>query len=171
MLIPLVRTMVLAALFLPLAACTSGPQQPSDVVDDQSTAALDGNGDTQGTSPDFSTLDNVETDPVRTGTAAATQPPATLTDVVGQWAADAAMCVSPGPEVTITATRFETLERACDIADAVDGGNGKLTVGLRCTSPAGDVDSELVKLAPTDSGLDLTVVGGDAGPQSLVRCP
>lgn len=170
MLTPFARMLLLAALLVPLAACTSGPQQPSDVIDDQSTAALDERNDApEATSPDFRTLDNVNTDPVTTGSTSQSSP-ATLASVIGEWATDAAVCASPGPAITISASRFETIERACEIADAVDGGNGKLTVGLRCTGAAGDVDSELVKLSPTDSGLDMTVVGGDAGPQSLVRC-
>ncbi|HQZ12714.1 MAG TPA: hypothetical protein PK286_07480 [Devosia sp.] len=150
------RTIVLAALLLPLAACTGGPQQPSDTVDDQ------------GNPPSTSSKPAAVRPPAN---KPANVPEASLAALAGGWAGDTASCAAPGPPVKLSTTQFVTIERTCGIADAIPDGQGGLTIGLRCAGPTGDEDAQLVKLLPTGKGIDLTVVGGDSGTQSLVRCP
>ncbi len=168
MLIPSSRILLLAALLLPLAACTSGPQQPSDVVDDQSAAASN-SATPPSTANPASNVAKSETSALATGGMSETS--ASIESLIGGWATNAESCTAPGPSVTLTASRLETMEQSCAISDVIDGGQGSVTMGLSCGASDGGVDAQLVKLSPTATGIDMTVVGGDSGPQSLVRCP
>lgn len=167
MLIPSSRILLAAALLLPLAACTGGPQQPSDVVDDQGTAATSGTASSPTVAnPAPGAVTKLETSALATGGSNAS-----IESLIGGWADNAESCKAPGPSVTLTASRLETMEQSCEISDVIDGGQGSLTLGLSCGASDGAVDAQLVKLSPTATGIDMTVVGGDSGPQSLVRCP
>lgn len=144
-----------------LAGCASGPQQPSDAVDDKS-AQIEPH-------PTFRDLSNLQTpgvDPTTTGSVGAD-----LSSISGRWAESADRCGTEGAPVTISPTRFASIERICDVTDTIDGGNGSVTATLLCPRGDGLADSELVKLSPTQNGLDMSFIGGDGTVQSLVKCP
>ena len=162
------RIFLAAALLLPLAACTSGPQQPSDVVDDQGAVATSDTSPSSTANGSTGSITKIETDAPTAGGPSETS--VSIESLIGKWADNAASCSAPGPTVTLTASRLETLEQSCEISDVIDGGQGSVTMGLSCSASDGGVNAQLVKLSPTDAGIDMTVVGGDSGPQPLVRC-
>src|SRR5690606_8845771 len=97
---------------------------------------------------------------------------ADLSTITGRWAPTEADCNVAGGSTTITSTRFESLERMCDISDAISGGSdGSIALTLQCSRGDGETDSALVKLSPRNGQLDLNVVGGEALPQTLTQCP
>lgn len=190
------RLLLAIAALVPLAACGNAPQQPSDVVDDRSAESpyLGGGEDGSGvSSPDFRdltgdtgasdrTADATDTsglsaggttagaDAITTGSLPAK--PADLSTVAGRWAPTEADCEVAGSTTTITSSRFESLERMCDISDAIGGGSdGSIALTLQCSRADGQSDSELVKLTPRSGHLDLHVVGGEEVPQTLTQCP
>jgi hypothetical protein len=165
------------ALLLALAACGNSPQQPSGVVDDKAAeapgAGLDNSADV---SPDFEDLDTAENldagsspglDPVETASVPA--PPADLTAIAGRWGLDEAACAGAGT-VSISPSTFESPERICDIASAVDGGDGSVTVTLSCPETGGEKDGDLLKLNPEGGGLSIGFIGGSEPPETYVRC-
>ena len=171
-----------AAFVLPLAACSSGPQQPSDVVDDKTAESpyLGDDSAPGADSPPFTDIAEVppvddpaavprRTDPIETGSATAEM--ADISAVEGRWAVDSDACaLEDGPAVVISRRRYETPDRSCDVADLIDAGDGAVTVTLSCAG-SDEAASELIKLTPADGQLGITVIGGDEPDQHVVRCP
>jgi hypothetical protein len=172
-------SLLLVALALPLAACSGGPQQPSDVVDDKTAESpYLGNETTSAGEESPSFADIGEVPPVAGGsavdpiaTASLTTRPADISAVAGRWAPDEAACATEGgPALLISQRRYESPERSCDVADVIDAGNGAVTATLSCASGDGAA-SELIKLAPAGEQLAVSVIGGGEPDQRFIRCP
>jgi hypothetical protein len=174
----LLRPALIMALLLPLAACTGGPQQPSDAVDDRSTEAL--RSDADGTAPAVEdALDSasspdadVPAETTAIDAAALTEPD--LSSIAGRWAYALEDCDAQAePALTITATRFEGADRQCDIVSTIDRGDGGVTATLSCQSAtSAAMTTELVTAVPGDGDtLSVSVVGTEAAAQTYARCP
>ena len=165
----ILRSFGATLLFLLVAACSSGPQQPHDMVDDRSVDSPHLGGSTSENSTEIG-LDSLGsgTDPIVTGSVSAD-----VTAISGSWAANPAACGDANAMVVISSSRVGRPGKSCEVADRLDSGNGSVTMTLTCPfGPEGETESELVKLSPEDdNSLTLSVVGGDEAPQTLNRCP
>jgi hypothetical protein len=166
----LLRSFGATLLLVLVAACSSGPQQPSDIVDDRSGDSPHlGGGSELDTSAETG-LDSLGggTDPIVTGSVAAD-----VTSISGGWATNPEACGNAGAMVVVSANRVERPGKTCEVADRLDSGNSSVTMTLTCpVGPEGETESEFVKLSPQDDdSLVLSVVGGDEAPQTLSRCP
>jgi hypothetical protein len=162
------RLVIAAASLVILAGCAGGPQQPSGEVDDKTAESP-----YLGRPGEYSTSGfggvSSKTDAITTGSVATVA--ADMSSISGRWAPTAAECDAAGSTITISSQRFESLERTCDISDTISGGAADVTATLTCSRADGQTDTQLVKLKPVEGGLNLSFVGGDDAPKSLVRCP
>lgn len=173
-----VRPTLVIALLLSLAACTGGPQQPSDTVDDRSTEALRGDPGDDPTTPEADAAGSAPgTDAPATSDTSALDPAALttpdLSPITGQWAYSAEECgTEAAPALTITETRYESADRQCDIVSTIDRGDGGVTATLSCSNPVtGAMTAELLTIVPGDGDtLAVSVVGSETAAQTYARC-
>lgn len=160
-----IRMIAATVVLLALCGCGNAPQQPSaDGGEAVETSSLDAAADAPASFEE-------STDP--TVTAAVPDPRADPAVVTGRWASNLESCAAEGGDtVTISETRFESLQRSCDVADLLDGGDGSVTASLSCVVDAsGEPDSTLLRLTPRGSQLALTVLGAEEPERVLSRCP
>ena len=167
-------TLALAALLTVLAACGNAPQQPSDIIDDRSRDAIQG--DTSGGPDSFEADRNAEQEPIESGTITPADTAIATSEeiaaVAGVWGPSVNEC-GLGDELRITTTRVEGAGRDCDVVNAISKGSaGGVTLTLQCRGPAGEMDSQLLNLSPVAGAdaIDINIVGGSA-PDRLMRCP
>ncbi len=164
MTIQISRALAATALLLLVAACSSGRQQPSEVVNDRASDSPSRGGSTSDAG-----LDNLGsgTDPIVTGSTPAGDLP-----INGNWASNPSACGDETAMVVIAETTLERPGKTCEVADRLDSGNHSLTMTLTCPAGLeGETESDLVKLTPDGDSLILSVVGGDEAPLTLSRCP
>ena len=171
------RSALFAAL-LPLMGCTSGPQQPSDTVDDRSREQrfLSDIEETSATAADeeAATIEGLVEDERSDGAATAAIRPLAVdfAAVAGRWAADAETCEAEGTVLTLSSTRFESPDRRCDISNPIDAGGGSITATLSCEGGAAEGTAvTLVRLKPQGDELVVSFVGDSNPAQSYTHSP
>lgn len=164
-----------------LSACGNSPQQPTDVVDDQSAQSPYGDETDQVAemNPEVSAPEDevfetpADTSEVDTGTttASVTSAASSIAAMTGRWAPTAVDCDVADAVFDISATRFERGGRACEVAELIGAGEGSITAALQCESGTEDAGSrELLRLSRVGDELSYNLVGSEDLPATLVRC-
>ena len=129
-------------------------------VDDMSTASV-------GTAEDDEATSNLET--IATGAEVARSD--TFGRIVGHWAETADGCTNSGG-YRISASRVERPGRLCSVAELIDAGPDSVTAALLCPSAQESIEErELLRLSLQDGALNVNIVGSQAAPTALQRCP
>lgn len=163
------RLLIVGLAALLLSACSNAPQEPSNGVDDRTAESPYAGNDT----PTPATSRNSTSLPATPDTTTTASTSATVADVIGRWALDAAACEADEAVVTIAANEITRFGTACDIGNLIDAGNGSFTATVSCkpASDTGDNTAELMKLEPHEGSLKLSTIGSEEAPRTLSRCP